>query len=109
MRIATVLSVLLVMVGSASAQYGDSPLDSIARELRGIRDDNFYYNLMNQPTYELPPVQTGGYYGYSRGVSSGYGSYADPIKVKPGKKVKQHRQPKIRVYTYYSNGPLWMW
>ena len=101
------LSVFLVMAGAgtASAQYGDSPLEDIARELKGIRDDNFYWNLLNMPMPTYEP-----YYSaptYSRGVSTGYGSYTDPIKAKPVKKPR-HTHNRIRIYTYYPMGPLWI-
>ena len=113
MRNATLLCVLMAIAGAgtASAQYGDSPLESIARELHQIRQDNEFWNLMNMtPAYESPPVSAGGYggsYGYSRGVSTGYGSYSDPIKVKPVKKPR-HTHNRIRIYTYYPMGPLWI-
>jgi hypothetical protein len=109
MRLATLL--ILLMVGTAEAQYGDSPLEDIARELKGIRDDNFYNNLMNMPVYAPAPIYYGGYSAptISRGVSTGYGSYTDPIKVKPVKKPRHVHAKRSRIYTYYSNGPLWMW
>jgi hypothetical protein len=108
----TFLSVLLVVAGagSASAQYGNDDLRSIARSLDNIEWDLFSQGL-RQNADRIDSYGGGsGYSGsYYSGVSRGYGSYSEPIKPAKGKKAKRVRQPKIRMYTYYSNGPLWMW
>jgi hypothetical protein len=76
MRLALILLLVGTAAGTASAQYGDSPMEGIERELRGIRDDNFFWNIMNMPSH------SGGAYGggYSGSIGSVIpsGGVADP-------------------------------